>query len=150
MLITVYSSDSPGFMANPYLFPSDNRILLSHCTSPTLHSYKKKRKDEFDLYNYFDASTKLGIGLQVLKSPETVTITGISGNSLDKMLIIKGKIERNTYFSTCRTQVEIKVDKEVKEIAKNYQGRHWILVYGDHREIIKKVNEALGIESIVY
>jgi len=59
------------------------------------------------------------------------------------MLIIKGKIERNTYFPTCRTQVEIKLDKDVKEIAKNYQGRHWILVYGDHREIIEKVKKKL-------
>lgn len=150
MLITVYSSNSPGFMANPYLFPSDNRILLSHCTSPTLHSYEGEKKDEFDLYPYFEYPAGLTLAPQVLKSPETVTITGISGDSLDKMLIIKGRIERNTYFATCRTQVEIKIDGDVKEIAENYQGRHWILVYGDHREIIKKVNETLGIKSIVY
>ncbi|RKY92161.1 hypothetical protein DRQ15_03075 [candidate division KSB1 bacterium] len=147
MLITVYASNSPGFMANPYLFPSDDRLLLSHCTSPTLHSYQEKERDEFDFYTYFDSPTKLGIAPQVLKSPETVTITGISHN-LDRMLIIGGKIEANTYFSTCRTQVEIKVDEDVKQVAENYQGRHWILVYGDHKEVIKRTNEVLGIESI--
>jgi len=150
MLITVYTSESPGFMANPYLFPSDNRILLSHCTSPTLHSYKEKKRDEFDLYTYFDHPTNLALAPQVLKNPETVTITGISHNFLNKMLIIKGEIQRNTYFSTCRTQVEIKIDNEVKEIAKNYQGRHWIMVYGDHRESLKRANNVLGVESIIY
>ncbi len=147
MLITVCASDSPGFMANPYLFPSDDRLLLSHCTSPTLHSYQEKERDEFDLYTYFDSPTKLGIAPQVLKNPETVTITGISHN-LDRMLIIRGKIETNTYFSTYRTQVQIKVNGDVKQTAENYQGRHWILVYGDHEEIIKRTNEMLGIESI--
>lgn len=150
MLITVYASNSPGFMANPYLFPSDNRILLSHCTSPTLHSYEEKKRDEFDLYTYFDHPTNLALAPQVLKNPEKVTITGISHSFLNKMLIINGEIQRNTYFPTCRTQVEIKINNEVKEIAKNYQGRHWIMVYGDHRESLKRVNEVLGIESIVY
>jgi L-fucose isomerase-like protein len=150
MLITVYASDSPGFMVNPFLFPSDNRILLSHCTSPTLHSYKQKKGDKFNLYPYFDHPSEQAVALQILKGFETVTVTGISGDSLDKMLIIKGKIVKNTYFSTCRTQVEIKVNSEVKDIAKDYQGRHWIMVYGDHSKIIQKVNDTLGIESITY
>jgi len=150
MLITVYASDSPGFMANPYLFPSDNRMVLSHCSSPTLHSYKEKKKDRFDIYPYFDHPSEQALAPQVFKSSETVTVTGISVNQLDRMLVIKGKIERNTYFSTCRTQVVIKVDSEVKDIAKDYQGRHWIMVYGDHSRIIQRVNDTLGVESIVY
>ncbi len=150
MLITVYASDSPGFMANPYLFPADNRILISHCTSLTLHSYRGKKKDRFDIYPYFDHPSDQSIATQVFKSFETVTITGLSGNQMDRMLIIKGKIQRNTYFSTCRTQVEISVGSEVKDIAKDYQGRHWIMVYGDHSKIIQKVNDILGIESIIY
>ena len=148
MLITVYATDSPGSMVNPYLFPSDNRILLSHCTSPTIHSYKRGgEQDEFDFYTYFEQPT-LSAGIHVLKQPEAVTITGISEDLLDKMLVISGKIKRNTYFNTCRTQVEIEVDQDVEEIAKNYQGRHWIYVYGDYRKNIKKVNDILGIETI--
>jgi len=149
MLITVYSSQSPGFMVNPYLFPVDNVLFVSHCTSPTLHSYNAKIYDNYNIYSYFEIPN-LPFGLQVLKKPETVTITGISHNKLDKMLIIKGKIVKNTNFTSCRTQIEIKVNSEIKEIAKNYQGRHWIIVYGDHSNIIRKTNEMFGIESILF
>ena len=88
--------------------------------------------------------------MQVLKKPETVTITGISHNGLDKMLIIKGKIVKNTNFTSCRTQIEIKVVAEIKEITKNYQVRHWIVVYGDHSNLIRKTDEMFGIESILF
>ena len=147
MLITSYSTNSPGSMVNPYLFPKDNRILCSHCTSPTVHSYENPQKDDFDLYPYFEFPT-LPAGITVSKKPERITITAISESSLDKMLVMNAKIERNTYFPTCRTQVVMKMDKDVKEIAKHYEGRHWIYVYGDHAETVKKVNKILGIETI--
>ncbi|MCD6505690.1 hypothetical protein J7M22_03600 [Candidatus Poribacteria bacterium] len=147
MLITVYASNSPGFMVNPYLFPADNRLLVSHCTSPTLHRYGDIRRDEFDLRTHFESN--LGVAPQVFKEAgERVTITGISHDSLDKMLIISGEIEENTLFSTCRSQVIIRVN-DAKEIAESYQGRHWIVVYGDHREMIGKANEVLGIQSVM-
>ena len=148
MLITVYSSQAPGFMINPYLFPEDNRLFVSHCTSPRLHSYKEKKKDDYNIYSYFEYPN-LSFGLQVLKKPGVVTITGLSHNMLDKMLIIKGRIVRNTNFATCRTQIELEVEGEIKEITENYQGRHWILVYGDHTNIIERTNEMFGLKSIV-
>jgi len=147
MMITVYASESPGFMANPYIFPDDNHILLSHCTSPTLHSFGKEEKDPFILYSHFER--KKGVGVKVLKKENTtVTITGISHDKLDEMLIIVGKIVKNTRLPTCRTQIVVKV-QDAKKILENYKGRHWIVVYGDHSEIISKTNEILGIKSII-
>jgi len=147
MLITVYASDSPGFMVNPYLFPADNRLLVSHCTSPTLHHYGDAKRDEFDFRTHFESN--LGVAPQVFKEKGgKVTLTGLSHDSLDKMLIVAGEIEENTYFSTCRSQVIIKVN-DAKAVTEHYQGRHWIVVYGDHREVIEKTNEVLGMESVM-
>lgn len=146
-LITVYSSDAPGSMVNPYLFPTDNKILLSHCTSPTSHLFNDGKEDDFDIYSYFE-EPHLPAGIHVLKSPENITITGISESSLDRMIIINGRIERNTYLPTCRTQVEISIEGDVKNIANNYDGRHWVYVYGNHNAVIKKVNDLFGITTL--
>lgn len=48
------------------------------------------------------------------------------------------------------TSIVIDVTKgRVKELAENYEGRHWAMVYGDHSEEIKNANDVLGIESVI-
>ncbi len=148
MLITSYASNEPSFMLNPYLFPMDNKLFVSHCTSPTRRSYETDEKDEFNTYAYFEMRT-LPCGLQVLKQPGPVTVTGISHDKLDRMVIVRGNLIRNTAFPSCRTQVVIDVPGGIKKLAENYEGRHWALVYGDQSGKIAKANEMLGIESVI-
>ena len=83
------------------------------------------------------------------KEGETVTVTGISHDKLDRMVVLTGKIVRNTGFASCRTQLELEIDGDVKELAEVYEGRHWALVYGDHSKEIVLANTLLGIESTV-
>ena len=52
-------------------------------------------------------------------------------------------------LATCRTQIELEVEGDIKEIAENYQGRHWILVYGDHTNIIERTNKIFDLKSVV-
>ncbi|MBO4423689.1 MAG: hypothetical protein J5879_09630 [Clostridia bacterium] len=148
MLIVSYSSGSPAFMLNPYLFPMDDKLFVSHCTSPTKHSYDSEEKDEFNIYPYFEIRG-LPCGLQVIKKPGPVTITGISHDGMDKMVIVRGELIRNTSFPSCRTQLEIDVPGGVKKLAECYEGRHWALVYGDQSRKIANANGMLGIESVV-
>jgi len=113
MIITVYASESPGFMANPYLFPDGDHLLLSHCTSPTLRNFKSSERDEFTLYSHFES--KMGVGVKVLKRENSiVTITGISHDKMDEMIIIVGKIVKNTRLSTCRTQIVVEAPMRKK------------------------------------
>ena len=148
MIITSYASDSPAFMLNPYLFPMDDKLFVSHCTSPRRHSYSSDEKDDYNVYAYFEIRN-LPCGLQVLKQPGPVTVTGISHDTLDKMVIVRGDLVRNTAFPSCRTQLEISVPGGIRKLAECYEGRHWALVYGDQSKKISKANELLGIESII-
>ena len=148
MLITSYASGNPSFMLNPYLFPMDNKLFVSHCTSPTRRSYENDETDEFNAYAYFEMRT-LPCGLQIMKQPGPVTVTGISHDKLDRMVIVRGNLIRNTAFPSCRTQVVIDVPGGVKKLAENYEGRHWAMVYGDHSESIANANAMLGIESVI-
>ena len=148
MLITSYASGEPSFMLNPYLFPMDNKLFVSHCTSPTKRSYSNDETDDFNAYAYFEMRT-LPCGLQIMKQPGPVTVTGISHDKLDRMVIVRGNLIRNTAFPSCRTQVEIEVPGGIKKLAENYEGRHWAMVYGDQSEKIARANDMLGIESVI-
>ena len=148
MLIVSYASNEPAFMCNPYLFPQDNKLFVSHCTAPTKRSYDSDEKDEFNIYTYFEIRD-LPCGLQVLKQPGPVTVTGISHDGMDKMVIVRGNLVRNTAFPSCRTQVEIEVPGGIKKLAECYEGRHWALVYGDQSKKIAAANDMLGIENII-
>ena len=148
MLIVSYATNKPAFMCNPYLFPMDNKLFVSHCTAPTKRSYDSDEKDEFNVYTYFEIRD-LPCGLQVIKQPGPVTVTGISHDGMDKMVIVRGNLIRNTAFPSCRTQFEIDIPGGIKKLAECYEGRHWALVYGDQSKKIEKANEILGIESII-
>ncbi len=151
MMITSFASRRPAFMLNPYLFPADNKLFVSHCSSPTRHSLAKDdaQRDDMRLYNYFEIP-HMGCGIQVLREEGAeVTITGLSHNSLDRMVVVKGRIVRNTSFASCRTQLEIQTEGSIRELAEAYQGRHWALVYGDQTDAVVRANRLLRIESIL-
>lgn len=149
MIITTLASNAPAFMLNPYHYPEDNKLFVSHCTSPRLHSFDSSKKDDFNIYAYYEIP-QLPCGLQIIKEEGPVTVTGISHDKMDKMIVIKGSIVRNTSFSTCRTQMELDVEGDIKEIVENYEGRHWALVYGDQSKKIALANKMLGLETQVF
>jgi hypothetical protein len=148
MMIVTYATNEPAFMCNPYLFPQDDKLFVSHCTAPTKRSYDSEEKDEFNIYTYFEIRD-LPCGLQVLKQPGPVTVTGISHDGMDKMVIVRGNLIRNTAFPSCRTQVVIDVPGGIKKLAECYEGRHWALVYGEQSKKIAAANDMLGIENII-
>ena len=146
MIITSYACDSPVFMLNPYLFPEDNKLFVSHCTSPTLHSFTSDEKDDFNAYTYYEIPS-LPSGIQVIKKQGPVTVTGISHDKLDKMIVIRGNIVKNTAFPSCRTQMVLNVKGDIKELAECYEGRHWAMAYGDQTQKLKNANKLLGIDT---
>ncbi|MFT3984885.1 MAG: hypothetical protein QM697_13340 [Lachnospiraceae bacterium] len=149
MMIVALSSGEPAFMLNPFHFPEDNKLFVSHCTSPRKHSYMGEKQDDYHIYSYYEFPA-LSCGLQIVKEPGPVTITGISHDTMDEMIVIQGELIRNTAFSSCRTQVEIDVQSDICEIVNSYQGRHWVMVYGDQTKKIKNANDLLKISTKIF
>lgn len=152
MMITAYAADGPAFMCNPYLFPEDNKLFVSHCTSARNHCYGCDgcgAMDEINAYDYFEIPG-MPSGLQILKEEGPVTLTCISHDQMDKMVVVRANIVRNTAFPTCRTQVEMDVQGDIKDIDLAMDGRHWMMVYGDQSEKIKLANDMLGIETKIF
>lgn len=149
MLIVSCVSGSPAFMLNPYLFPEDNVLFASHCTSPRKHSFSDTALDDINIYPYFEMP-EFPCGMQIIKKAGPVTVTGLSHDKMDEMIIIRGNIIRNTTFPSCRTQIELSIEGDIKEVSELYQGRHWALIYGDYSKKLELTNKILGINSKIF
>ncbi len=146
MLMVSYISNKPCFMVNPYLYPCSDRVILSHCVSPTKLDGISKEPSPYIIRSHFDSGQ--GVASQVLlREEQEVTITGLSYDKLDTLMVAKGVIKKNTGFPTCRTQVEVKVEN-CRKLLDNYHGRHWMLVYGDYKEKLQSLCNLLGINFV--
>lgn len=61
------------------------------------------------------------------------------------MLATTGTVTKNTDYHICITQAEIEVDN-AQYLYDNFVGFHWVLVYGDCVEELKKIAEVLGLD----
>jgi L-fucose isomerase-like protein len=148
MIILHYVTDKPCFMGNTFVDLKDEAIILSHCVCPrkmkgysacavpyVLRSYHTKR---------FAGSLTAFVKMN---TDHEVTICRLGGD-LKTMLITKGKImscgDINHY---CRVTVKIKTDDPRGFIHKT-SGNHHVMVYGDFREELKKLNGLFGITTV--
>ncbi|RLI25415.1 hypothetical protein DRO58_06410 [Candidatus Bathyarchaeota archaeon] len=139
-------SGKPAFFSDPTVNEKDGTLILAHCTSPTKLLGYDKPALPYQVRTHHE--TNYGAAPKPIFSRGTVTIASLSFD-LDKMLIVKGEVVGTPDLRICRSQVEVKV-KDPTGILEDWQGFHWILVYGDYVEELKAICKMKGIKAIVY
>jgi len=129
MMIVSFLTNEPCWMANVARVDEDaNTVTLAHCTiaAKMLEDVKKSV-----LRSHFESGKCVGIQ-GPLRGVE-VTIARLGGGKLEKMTIADGKIVRSDMRDPglCRTQVEIRLNGNVKEYMENSLGNHQVLAYGN-------------------
>jgi L-fucose isomerase-like protein len=84
-----------------------------------------------------------------MKEGQVVTICRLSGD-LKSMIIARGVIVDCADMDAeeyCRVTVKVKVTNP-KEFIHKTSGNHHVMVYGDYREQLKRLNTVLGITTI--
>lgn len=136
-------AERPTFINDPVLVPDENRLIVAHCTAPTKMSGYDEEAESYDATLHHE--TKLGLAPSVnFKEGQEVTIAGVS-HEFDEMIACRGKIRRNTDYHICVSQTEVEVD-DAKFLFDNFSGFHWVLVYGDWMEELKKAVDLLGMK----
>lgn len=128
-----------SFQANPSrISPSDNTVVLAHCTIP-LQMTKDLRLD-----THFESGT--GVAIKGYLREEDVTIFRLSAD-LKSFFVSDGKILKNLDEpDLCRTQILVKFDEDVSEILKRPCGNHHIVFYGHHAKDIRRVMKSILID----
>ncbi len=114
-----------GFQANPVQINREqNEVVFAHCTLPL------SMVTEYSLMPHFESG--LGVAVRGILPQETVTVFKIA-HDLQKCFISRGVILENLNRSNlCRTQIRIKMDKDVSYFLTEPLGNHHVIVIGDY------------------
>lgn len=150
MIILNYIAEKPCFMGNTFINTTDETLILSHCVCPRKMEGYNANPTPYTLRRYHrEKFTGSLTAFVKMKKDQEVTICRLSGD-LKNMLIASGiiadsvEMEDDTY---CRIKAKVKV-KNSKEFIHKTTGNHHVMVYGDYREQLRKLNEILGITTI--
>lgn len=136
-------ADKPTFINDPVIVPFEDKVIVAHCTAPTrMHGFDEEPANYDALLHH---ETKLGLAPSVkFEEGQKVTLAGIS-HDFNEMIASEGLIERNTDYHICISQAEVKVDN-AEFLFDNFQGFHWVMVYGDWMDELKKACDLLGVK----
>ena len=149
MVILNYVAEKPCFMGNTFIDTTDDTLILSHCVCPRKMEGYNANPAPYTLRRYHKEKFPGSLTAFVkMKSSQEVTICRLSGD-LKNMLIASGiivdsvEMDDDTY---CRVKAKVKI-KNPKEFIHKTTGNHHVMVYGDYREQLRKLNEVLGITT---
>ena len=131
-----YISGKPTYFCNPTM-PAKGRMMFAHCTAPRRMDGQTLEPAEIVTHYESDhgAATHVffqkGQLLTILKPDFAAT----------HWLALTGKILDTPFLDTCRAQVEVALDADTQDVARNLRGFHCMLAYGDY---VREVAYAAG------
>jgi len=150
MIILHYITEKPSFMGNTFIDTTDETLLLSHCVCPRKMEGYSAKPAPYKLRRYHNEKFTGSLTAFVkMKADQKVTICRLSGD-LKNMLITCGIIVDSAEMEDdkyCRVKAKVKI-KNPREFIHKTSGNHHVMVYGDYREQLLKLNEILGTKTI--
>jgi hypothetical protein len=150
MVILHYVTGKPCFMGNTFVDPADKSLIISHCVCPRKMEGYNKKAAPYMLRPYHTEKFAGSLTAFVkMKKGQQVTLCRLSGD-LKSMLIAKGTITDCSEMESdryCRVKTKVKINN-AREFIHKTSGNHHVLVYGDYKDQLRKLNEILGITTI--
>ncbi|MDH7477632.1 MAG: hypothetical protein QHH17_04535 [Candidatus Bathyarchaeota archaeon] len=150
MIIIHYLADKPCFMGNTFVDAKDDTLILSHCVCPRKMEGYDVNAEPYRLRRYHKEKFTGSLTAFVeMRKGQEVTICRLSGD-LKSMIIARGVIVDCADMDSeeyCRVTVKVKIANP-KEFIHKTSGNHHVMVYGDYREQLRRLNDVLGITTI--
>jgi len=144
LMLTSYLFDRPGFMNDPVPETVKNVLVAAHCVSGTKLNGLDKENEPFILRSHSESS--IGVSLQVLwKEGQPVTL--VRFKSPNELILDTGTVVGNVDTPPaggCRTSVEVAMDRV--EDARDVQGFHQVVFYGNHRRDVQNFCQMYGVK----
>lgn len=128
-------SGQTPFMANPQdLDPSTNTLWLAHCT------IARRMLKGYALRSHFESS--LGVGIQGELDPGPITLARIGGTDLREVFLTDGELRGNGDSELrCRTQIQVRLDSDVRELLSRPLGNHLVVIRGHWATQLREYHE---------
>jgi hypothetical protein len=138
-----YIAGTPVFMHNS-TFPHKGIVTCAHCTAPRRMDGQRYEPTRI-LTHYesnYGAATKVDIpvGQQVtFIDPEYAT---------GRWLSFTGIVKDNPFYEICRSQQDVEIQGDWKQLLREVRDSHWMMVYGDHLQKIGYAARKIGLDWV--
>ncbi|NUM54936.1 MAG: sugar isomerase [Candidatus Hydrogenedentes bacterium] len=129
-------ASTPVFLQDP-TYPHHGVITLAHCTAP--RKMDGKRLEPARIMTHFESDYGAAPKVE-MKVGQVVTVIDPDFAEA-RWLGFRGYVQDNPFMDICRSQVDVEIDGDCRELAQEMRGFHWMLAYGDH---LKEAGYALG------
>ncbi|MCS7252791.1 MAG: sugar isomerase [Armatimonadota bacterium] len=140
-VLTHFISGLPTFFCNT-CFPSNQTMLLAHCTAPTMMD--GKRRERVRLLTHFESDHGAATKVEMrLGQKVSVIIPDFEGKL---WVAFHGEIVETPFLPVCRSQIVVRFEADTLQLASRLRGFHATVVYGDHIKLVGYALKKLGIE----
>ncbi len=136
-----YISGKPSFLQDP-THPHAGVVTVAHCTAP-------RRMNGVDLeparvVTHFESD--YGATPKVLMRKGQVTTNVAPDFSFKRWVGFRGTIIDHPDYDICRSQIDLAIDGDWRELLERMQGFHWMTCYGDYLNEVGYALKKVGIQ----
>ena len=150
MLMARILTDRPGYVSDPALDTSKNRIVYSHCVATTKAFGSKRESNEYDIRTLHNRDPR-GACAQSFLPAGYMTTSFRTSVKRKQMVIHQAKAAGNLETERgCRTKLAAEVCGDLEKMFNEWNrfGWHRVTVYGDVKAPLMEFGKALGLEII--
>jgi len=143
MMIASSVSDKPVFMGNMSSYDmNSNTVILAHCTAPLTIP-----NENVEVTSHFETGKSIALDVKFKKN--NITLLSID-EKMKHILVEEGRILESSLKmpDKCRTQVKIKINRDVEEYVNALPGNHQILVLGNRKKTVEEIAESLKLKLL--
>ena len=139
-ILMYHIAQAPVFLHNS-TFPHKAIVTCAHCTSP-------RRLDKLTyaptlLTTHYES--EFGVSPKI-DMPIGQVVSFIDPEyDYGRWVGMRGTVEDNPSLSICRSQQEVKIEGNWRQLQKEVRDSHWIMAYGDHLKEIGYAAPRLGV-----
>lgn len=139
----------PGFISDPVIDTSKNRIIYAHCVAPTKVFGPEGPRNPYHLRSH--SEDRKGAALRSLLPLGHMTTTLEIKAETREVLIHQGKsVENVDQDMACRTKLAVEVKGDIDRLMREWDqwGWHRVTVYGDVLGAIREFAGAAGLKVV--
>ena len=135
-----FISGKPTYLCNP-TYPHDGRMLFAHCAAP--RRMDGRNLEPVDIVTHYESDYGAASHVHFRKG-QVITVLKPDFEATE-WLAFTGTVIDTPELSTCRAQIELKLDADIQDVLANMRGFHCMLAYGDYTREVGYAAKKVGI-----
>ena len=138
-----YISGKPVFLHNS-TFPHNAVVTCAHCSAP--RRMDGTRYEPARIMSHYESEYGAAPKVEIPKGQEVTFID--PEYSTGRWLGFKGVVKSNPYYEICRSQQDVEILGDWRQLIKEVRDSHWMMVYGDYLKELGYASRKIGIKWV--